>query len=737
MSEDVDPEIGARVQGDMFLFSDDAVEHLGDEMLERISKAAFEYLSFFIPDTEGKISAEKAGIAAPAWLTKLVCSFREPPLPEKANDSGFFYADFMSRLFLDFMHGHQSQRVLAIKAIMKALDDPLKERSLVDARRKARSRYPEYREEKAHILTPFTLIYVMKNPAKIAAILDALNAAGKATIPVGEYGVFQVVKSDEKDATRSYNVCAFPHGGVVGLKIATMHVKGGYLMAHCNTSFRKEALAQFLELPEFGGQLVLLREVTGSKSLFPDDEETEQPMKLALYNAQQCREEDWAGKHYFALQKKAGMPYIAVRDRKVVATANTIYELLEKVKTMYGEPEVAKHCPFVTEQVGVLNLVYDGFTVLVPNAPRSQQDGRRMLDAEWDVLGKEVGRELAVFQGEVLRLFGMHQLTAQDIIRALRARFNVQLTEEELYEVAKYLFKMGGDMYRLMMRKSKLKLSDTWLLLAEKEFCLVVDSSSELILAARRGTDKVKLLKEAIKVGKRVPKTLITKGVKDTHPLAKVCPATFIQQLESAKMPHHASTAQHVIHNIQYLINLRARSKQDVSWLLNFAVTNHNLAPTDERIDNEPLSMADFKESDELLIPPELKRIMKEQCFTTLDEFNAWAENRPKPWLSGIWQAALWPASSVNLHIQEWSEEEGYVSLVTDVPNKEAEAEPYILAAKIARTKEEAMEDALKAAFAFANHKPPKVIQTIHPEDYEDPAKRLFGPSVKVEYLPP
>jgi hypothetical protein len=759
MADPVDPEVGARLQVNVFLFSGNVAERFSREELEKINKAANVYLSFFVPQVGGKTPAERAGIMPPQWLAELLPSFREEPLAKgEAEDAGFFYADFMSGLLLDWAHGAQSKRARAIQTLAENLSDPSKARSLEDAQRKvyaaaskARQRLPEYKEKEPQVVTPFLLAYEMSNPRKVAAILDALDSIEDATIQMGEFGVFKVVKQQQEEG-HHYSVCAFPQGGVFGLRVGIIRLEGNFLLVSCSTEFRKRALTRFLTISEFENQLKFLHEAKDVSRPMPNEDDKTRPFESAPYNAKQHREEAWAGKHYFELQKKAGMPYIAVRDRKVVAAANTIHELLEKVKGTYGEPKVAKQCPFVTEQVDVLNLVYDDFMVLIPTAPRSQRDGSRMLDAEWNALGMEVGRHLAEFQGELLRLFGMHQLTAQDIIRALRARFNIRLTEEELYELAKRLFKMTEDMYPLMMNENNPKPSDTWLLLAEKEYCLVADSSSGIIMAARRGSDKVKLLGEAIRLTKHAPSTLITKGVRDMRPLAEVCPSTFIQSLESAEIPHHAATARGIIHDISYIIKIRSRGKEDIGWLLPFAVINHNVAPKEEKISDAVLSMADLKGSDEPPIPPDMRKFMEERGLTTIDELNAWAEKQPKPWLSGIWQATLWPAGSLGLQIEDWHGEEGYLALIADAQTQrrrddvvkpwpcniiEESAEPFILAAKLGRTKEEAINAALETAYAFANHKAPKVIQTIHPEDYEEPTKRLFGSSVKVEYLPP
>ena len=113
-----------------------------------------------------------------------------------------------------------------------------------------------------------------------------------------------------------------------------------------------------------------VREAGNLRSVMPDEEKDRKDggYTLAEYDEGQFEEEEWAGKNYFRLQKEAGAPYIAIKDRKVVVSGDSPDQLMEKLDRAYGEPKFIKECPLVTETVDLLNLVYDGFMILLPRS---------------------------------------------------------------------------------------------------------------------------------------------------------------------------------------------------------------------------------------------------------------------------------------------------------------------------------------------------------------------------------
>ena len=729
-------DIGRGFRIDSFVIDSDH----GDLSIERVCAATMEYWDFFIPDLDGLTSAEKAGVIPPPWLTELVKSFREEPLPrgEREADPSFFWAELLSGILRDLRHDVHSRRVQALRELMKNLKDSRKRKSIEEARSKAFKEAPGKSGEAGasagtEIVTPFTLIYEMKNRKKTLAVLERHSSLRIPTVDAADHCTLNISREDD-----GYYVYAFPQSGLVGLKIGTVWVEGNFLLAGCTTELRKNTLSKFLE-DTLGRDLRFVREAGNLRSVMPDEEKDRKDggYTLAEYDEGQFEEEEWAGKNYFRLQKEAGAPYIAIKDRKVVVSGDSPDQLMEKLDRAYGEPKFIKECPLVTETVDLLNLVYDGFMILLPrsrwNADQSDLPALQpspLNPAKFPDQVKE----------DILRMWGMTQLTIGDVRKAVAVKYGYTLNEGQLYAMVRSFVKPAKENQGVNMIGSQSQsLSDSWLLISSKDpvdFCVIVDVSSKFAISHSPGVDKVRLLKAGIASTGRTPSNILTWGIKNTQPLAAVCPRAVIQRLEERTNPSYDSIVNSVLGSIRDIFEVRMRNEKEAGWLLDYAIMSHNTSLSNA-IDDEPLSLSTLKEGRTPTIPQHVLKAMKEHGFKDVEEIVAWERKRPKDWLTGIWNAGVWPGYTLGIKVDEWNGESGFVVGVLDLPEKKDE-QPYMLSMVLERTREKAIEKALREAYECANRKLPKVILTLRPEEYQHVADKVFGKSkVPVEYLPP
>lgn len=728
-------DTSGRLRIDSYVINGD----FGDLSIEKVCAATMEYWAFFISDHDGSTPAEKSGIIPPPWLTELVTLFREEPLAKTDSevDPSFFWAELLSGILRDLRHDVNSRRVQALRELMKNLEDSRKRESIEEARRKAFEKAPGKRGEAeasagTEIVTPFTLIYEIKNRKKVLTVLDTHSSLRIPTVDAAGYHTLSISREED-----GYYVYAFPLSGLVGLKIGTVWLEGNLLLAGCTTELRKNTMSKFLE-DTLRRDLRFLREARNLRSVMPDEEEARKDGRysLAEYDEGQVQEEEWAGKNYFRLQKEAGAPYIAIKDRKVVASGDSPNQLMEKLNRAYGEPRFIRECPFVTETVDLFSLVYDGFMILLPRCGQNAcQDDLPALQPSPLNPAKFPDR----VKEDILHMWGMTQLTVDDIRKAVVVKYRYILNEDQLYAMVRSIVKpTKKDQGVNMIGSQSQSLSDSWLLIRSKDpvdFSVIVDVPSKFVISHSLGVDKVGLLKAGTASTGRTPSNILTWGIKNIRPLADVCPRAVIQRLEERTNPNYDGIVDNVLGSIRDIFEVRMRNEKEAGWLLDYAIMSHNTSLSNG-IDNEPLSLSTLKKGGTSTIPQQVLKVMKEHGFKDVEEIVTWERKRPKDWLTGIWNAGVWPGSKLGIKVDEWNGESGFVAAVLDLPEKDEQ--PYMLSMVLERTKEKAVEKTLREAYECANRKLPKVILTLRPEVYQHVVDKVFGQSkVPVEYLPP
>jgi hypothetical protein len=216
-------------------------------------------------------------------------------------------------------------------------------------------------------------------------------------------------------------------------------------------------------------------------------------------------------------------------------------------------------------------LSVENVPVILPQTP----DYKRGVRAE------AVTQSHQDIDGYLLSLFSIPGVPLTNLIRDVRAKFNLTLEEDDVYEIIRHATEQATEDIDVLLSNGRIKLSDEWLLIRHvsrhRALTLAIDAQSSLILAYSNDPTGLEAVRKAKVKTKRNPAVIITHGFDDVSKLKQACLRSTVKRLEDVKDVKRTRMARNTFRELDSLVDARKRTWKDAEWILCYAVTVHNI----------------------------------------------------------------------------------------------------------------------------------------------------------------